>query len=94
MLTEIFGKSAANLTYKKVTMDTDEMDKLGMSKIPEINENGEFVFTCNKYGIGKVTVKAIAGGIVVGGDKATGGHEIEKTFYIIARDMASNGAWL
>lgn len=94
VLTEIFGKSAANLTYKKVTMDTDEMDKLGMSKIPEINENGEFVFTCNKYGIGKVTVKAIAGGIVVGGDKATGGHEIEKTFYIIARDMASNGAWL
>lgn len=48
-----------------------------------------------KTGSGKIRVKAIAGGTVLGGGNHVGGREIEREISIMSREgVPSNGGWL
>ena len=89
ILTSIFGGSAKNLTYTKVSMSADDMNKLGIGKMPEMI-NGQLVFTCLNPGTARISIKAIAGGTSAGSSAATGGKEITKEFSIVSRESANS----
>lgn len=91
-LTKYFGGSAANLTYTKVEMAKEEMDKLGISEAPSI-EYGKLRIHCTKPGVAKISVTAIAGGESAGSGSSMGGQEVTKQFAIIAR-ATNNAGWL
>ena len=70
----------------------DVMTNLGITDLEYFN--GSIYFTCNKSGIGVITVKYIAGGSSVGGGNSTGGKLIEKEVVLIVRDTNDNGGWM
>ena len=93
-LTKYFGGSASNLTYLRVEMTRENMDKLGITEAPSISY-GKLMIHCTKPGVAKISVTAIAGGGSVGGGSSMGGQEITKEFAVIARATENaNGGWL
>ena len=93
-LTKYFGGSASNLTYLRVEMTRENMDKLGITEAPSISY-GKLMIHCTKPGVAKISVTAIAGGGSVGGGSSMGGQEIIKEFAVIARATENaNGGWL
>ena len=93
-LEEYFGDGAKDLTYQGVEVSSEVKSELGITTNPTIT-NGELKITCSKPGVGRVKVKAIAGGNVVGGGNYMGGMAIEREFEIVVRGaVATNGGWL
>ena len=93
-LEEYFGDGAKDLTYQGVEVSSEVKSELGITTNPTIT-NGELKITCSKPGVGRVKVKAIAGGNEVGGGNYMGGMAIEREFEIVVRGaVATNGGWL
>ena len=93
-LTQHFGGSAQNLTYRGVEIAKEDMEKLGMTAEPEMY-NGQLMIKCTKPGVARITVKAVGGGNRPGSETIMGGIEISKEFAVIARETgAENGGWL
>lgn len=89
-----FGDGYKGLTYQGVEIDSTVKSELGISTTPTIT-NGELKITCTKPGVGRIKVKAIAGGTTVGGGNAMGGMPIEREFELVVRGaVAPNGGWL
>ena len=89
-----FGQSASNLTYLGVEMSAEECAKLGLSEAPSISY-GKLLVNCRRPGVGRLKVRAIAGGTQVGTGSVIGGMVIEREFAIIARATEKeNGGWL
>ena len=56
---------------------------------------GKLYIHPTKIGSGKVKIRAIAGGTIIGGDDAIGGMEMTQEVAIISRTFKSgNGGWL
>lgn len=93
-LTSYFGESASKLTYLGVDIDAESRAALGLTADPEM-KYGKLSIHPTKIGSGKVTIRAIAGGDVLGGDMQIGGSEISREVSIISRNVkSSNGGWL
>ena len=93
-LDEYFGGGSKGLTYKSVEVSSTVKSELGITTDPKI-ENGMLKITCSKPGVGRIKVKAIAGGTTEGGGNNMGGMAIEREFEMVVRGtMASNGGWL
>lgn len=89
-----FGDGAKDLTYQGVEVGSDVKSALGITTNPTIS-SGVLKITCTKPGVGRIKVKAIAGGATVGGGNSMGGMAIEREFEIVVRGaVASNGGWL
>ena len=89
-----FGDGAKDLTYQGVEISSSVKSELGITTNPTIT-NGELKITCSKPGVGRIKVKAIAGGNKVGGGSSMGGMAIEREFELVVRGaVASNGGWL
>lgn len=92
-LTQHFGGSAQNLTYRGVEMSAEDMAKLGIASEPKMY-NGQLMIKCTKPGVGRITVKAVAGGNRPGTESIMGGIEISKEFSVLSREAgAENGGW-
>jgi hypothetical protein len=77
-----------------VEISSTVKSELGITSDPTI-ESGKLKITCTKPGVGRVKVKAIAGGNKVGGGNSMGGMAIEREFEIVVRGaVATNGGWL
>jgi hypothetical protein len=93
-LDEYFGDGYKDLTYQGVEISSTVKSELGISTNPTIS-SGVLKITCTKPGVGRIKVKAIAGGTTVGGGNSMGGMAIEREFEIVVRGaVASNGGWL
>lgn len=93
-LESIFGSSYAGLTYRGVEISAEDKAKIGLDSDP-IVKLGRLVITPTRTGNATITVKAIAGGNIIGGGSSIGGMEISKTFSLVARGVKSeNGGWL
>ena len=93
-LTQYFGGSAENLTYRSLEISDEDMEKLGMPAKPEMSD-GKLMIRCNKPGVAHITISAIAGGKRPGTDTVMGGIEVTKEFAIIARGTAGmDDGWL
>ena len=93
-LNEYFGAAASRLTYTDVSMSEEEMTKLGLTEAPQISY-GKLQIRCNKPGVAKIRITAIAGGDTAGSDESMGGLPVTKEFAIIARSVqAENGGWM
>lgn len=97
-----FGTSSVNLTYlgeaddDKVYVDISDADMaaLGMSSKPYMKFGKLFIYP-TKAGACKLTIRAVAGGTIVGGGDNVGGMEVSQTLSVIARDFKSdNAGWL
>lgn len=94
-LNEYMGGAAANITYLSVEADEDAYESLGLETAPFV-KNGKLNIRCTKSGSAKITVRAIAGGAVLGTEGVMGGTEFSKEISILSREsgMAKNGGWL
>lgn len=89
-----FGGNASNLTYLGVKADDEAKETLGLVTDPVVRY-GRLCIMPTKTGSGKIRVKAIAGGTVLGGGNHVGGREIEREISIMSREgVPSNGGWL
>ena len=92
-LSAYFGGSAADLTYRDITISDEAREALGIKGDPKI-EKGKLVIKCDKCGSAKITISAIAGGGQLGGGNNIGGTEISREISIISRGVCStNGGW-
>lgn len=89
-LTKFFGGGASKLTYSKVEMTQENMDKLGIKEEPKI-VYGKLQIHCTKPGTAKISVTALAG--TNSENNSMVGQEITKEFTIIGRTATSEG-WL
>ena len=93
-LESIFGGSYASLKYTGIEFSAEDKAALGLREDPYI-KLGRLILTPMRTGNAKITIKAIAGGNVVGGGNNIGGKEISKTVSVVARGVHSdNGGWL
>lgn len=93
-LTQYFGGSAKELTYRSVEMSEADMEKLGITTAPKMY-NGQLMIKCTKPGVARIKISAVAGGNRPGTETIMGGIEVTKEFAIIAREAnAANGGWL
>ena len=93
-LADYFGGHAADLTYLGIEISPAAKESLGIDTDPVL-ANGSLKITCTKVGSGKITIKAIAGGDILGGGDSIGGMEISKEISVISRPFATNnGGWL
>lgn len=93
-LAPLFGEGAKQLTFKGVEIAEDDMQRLGMTEKPVI-EDGCLVLQCANPGACKIKVSAVAGGKQPGTNDTMGGILITKEFSIIARAVnVHNGGWL
>lgn len=93
-LSEYFGGAASLQTYTDVSMSEEEMAKLGLTEAPSISY-GKLQIRCNKPGVARIRITAIAGGEAVGTETTMGGLPVTKEFAIIARATTNkNGGWL
>ena len=97
-----FGTSSVNLTYlgesdgDKVYVEISEADMtaLGLAEKPYMRYGKLFIHP-TKTGSCKLTIRAVAGGSIVGGGDNVGGMEVSQTLSVLARDFKSeNGGWL
>lgn len=93
-LDEFFGGGSKDLKYDSVTVSSDVKTSLGITTTPTIT-NGLLCIQCSKPGTGRITVKAIVGGDMLGGGDNMGGMIVEREFEIVVRGaVAENGGWL
>lgn len=93
-LDEYFGGGSEDLTYQGCEISDQVRDALGMQGKPRI-ENGMLSIQCNNPGSGRIKVKAIIGGDMVGGGDVMGGMVVEREFELVVRGAkAENGGWL
>ena len=103
-VSQYFGTSSVNLTYLgepgkeegQVVCEISDEDRasLGLAQDPYM-QYGKLYIHPTKIGSGKVLIKAIAGGTIIGGDDAIGGMEMTQEVAIISRTFKSkNGGWL
>lgn len=93
-LDEYFGGGSKDLTYTSLSISDEVREALGITTTPTIKE-GLLNITCTKPGVGRITVKAIVGGQVLGGGDKIGGMTVEREFEIVVRGaVAENGGWL
>lgn len=93
-LDEYFGGGSVDLTYQGCEVSDEVRDALGMQGRPRI-ENGMLSIQCNNPGSGRIKVKAIIGGDIVGGGDVMGGMVVEREFELVVRGAkAENGGWL
>jgi serine protease len=93
-LKDWFGGGASGLTYIEATLEAADAAALGADSATI--SDGVLHITCSKLGAGKIRVKAIAGGTVLGGGEVTGGMEETRTISIVSRPFHSSwsGGWL
>lgn len=93
-LSPYFGTSSTSLTYTGFDISDDARDALGLVEEPEL-KNGRLYIHATKVGSAKVTIHAIGGGSVLGGETTIGGMAISREISIITRGhTASGGGWL
>ena len=103
-VSQYFGTSSVNLTYlgeatpdgKGVYCEISEADRqsLGLQEEPYMMY-GKLYIHPTKLGSGKVKIRAIAGGSIIGGDDAIGGMEMTQEVAVVSRSFKSkNGGWL
>lgn len=98
-INDYMGSGDLHITpHKDYFVDEQTKERLGIS-IDYFQ--GKHYIMCTKSGIGTVTLKYIAGGQYLVGDKdadgniiVTGGKLIEKEFIIVARDGNDDDGWL
>lgn len=78
--------------YSEYKISEETKQRLGIEKVEFFSTS--IFLTCNKPGIGVITVKYIAGGDKVGGGNNRGGKLMEKEIVIVARDNNDDGGWL
>lgn len=92
-LENYFGKGYKTLTYENIEVNNDVIASLGLGR-PSI-ENGMLNIKCTKPGVGRIKIRAIAGGDTVGGGDNIGGMLMEREFEVVVRgSVATNGGWL
>lgn len=93
-LNEFFGGSSKDLTYDGCEVSNETREALGMTSTPTI-ENGLLKVECTKPGTGRIKVRAIVGGQMLGGGDMIGGMIVEREFEMVVRgSVAANGGWL
>ena len=93
-LNEYFGDGAKDLSFEKISISNDVKTNLGIEGEASI-ANGMLTIKCTKPGVGRIKVKALVGGSVVGGGDSLGGMLVEREFEIVVRgSVAANGGWL
>lgn len=103
-VSQYFGTSSVNLTYLgepgkeegQVLCEVSDEDRasLGLQQDPYMQYGKLYIYP-TKIGSGKVKVRAIAGGNIIGGDDAIGGMEMTQEISIISRTFKSGtGGWL
>lgn len=103
-VSQYFGTSSVSLTYLgdpgkeegQTLCEISDADResLGLVEEPYM-QFGRLYVHPTKLGSGKVKIKAVAGGTVVGGQNVTGGMFMEQEVSIITRTFKSkNGGWL
>lgn len=92
-LDNYFGDGSEALKYDECSTSNDVRTELGIETLSI--ENGMLHIKATKPGSGRVAVKAIVGGDVVGGSTSMGGTLVEREFEVIVRGkVAENGGWL
>jgi hypothetical protein len=92
-LENYFGKGHKTLTYENIEVNNDVIALLGMER-PSI-DSGMLNIKCTKPGVGRIKIRAIAGGDIVGGGDNIGGMLMEREFEVVVRgSVATNGGWL
>lgn len=92
-LDNYFGSGSKDLKYEECSASNDVRAELGIETLSI--ENGMLQIKATKPGSGRITVKAIVGGDVVGGSTTMGGTLVEREFEVIVRGkVADNGGWL
>lgn len=93
-LSPYFGTSSTSLTYTGLDMDDEARNTLGLQGEPEL-KNGRLYLHATKIGSAKLTIHAVGGGSVVGGENVIGGMAISREISIITRGYtSSDGGWL
>lgn len=94
-LSDHFGTASPNLTYLGLEISDECRNSLGLVEEPYIQYGRLFVHP-TKVGSGKITVRAIGGGeILGGGDNPPGGMEVKQEISIVSRAVRSiNNGWL
>lgn len=103
-VSQYFGTSSVCLTYLgepgekegQVLCEVSDEDResLGLVGTPYM-QFGRLYIHPTKIGSGKIRIRAIAGGTIIGGDDAIGGMPMEQEVAIISRTFKSdNGGWL
>ena len=103
-VSQYFGTSSVNLTYLgepgkeegQVLCEISDEDRssLGLEQDPYM-QYGKLYIHPTKIGSGKVIIRAIAGGTIIGGDDAIGGMPMTQEVSIISRTFKSgNVGWL
>lgn len=93
-ITSYFGDSVTEMTFLGVECDEATKASMGLVDDPEI-KYGKLSINPTKVGSGKIKVRAIAGGDVIGGSENVGGMEIYRTISVMSRGVVSdNGGWL
>lgn len=92
-LDNYFGSGSKDLKYEECSASNNVRAELGIENLNI--ENGMLNIKATKPGSGRITVKAIVGGDVVGGSNTMGGTLVEREFEVIVRGkVAENGGWL
>ncbi len=92
-LDNYFGSGSKDLKYEECSASNNVRAELGIENLNI--ENGMLNIKATKPGSGRITVKAIVGGDVVGGSTTMGGTLVEREFEVIVRGkVAENGGWL
>ena len=92
-LDEYFGSGSDGLTYIGCDASQTVRTALGIETL--VVDGGMLRVKAMKPGSGRITVEAIIGGDVVGGDNTMGGMAVKREFEIVVRGrVADNGAWL
>lgn len=93
-VSDYFGTSSVNLTYLSVEVSDEDKTALGLAEDPYM-QYGRLYIHPTKMGAGKITVRAVGGGEIVGGADNVGGMEMTQEISIISRSFkSSNGGWL
>lgn len=103
-ISQYFGTASISLTYLgesgakdgQVLCEVSDEDRasLGLAETPYV-QYGRLYIHPTKIGSGKVRIRAIAGGSIIGGDDAIGGMPMEQEVAIISRTFkSSNGGWM
>ena len=93
-LDEYFGGGSEELTYQGCEISDEVRNTLGIQSKPSI-KNGMLSIKCDNPGSGRIKVKAIIGGDIVGGGDVMGGMVVEREAELVVRGAkAENGGWL
>lgn len=93
-VSDYFGTSSVNLTYLSVEVSDEDKAALGLAEDPYM-QYGRLYIHPTKMGAGKIKVRAVGGGEIVGGADNVGGMEMTQEISIISRSFkSSNGGWL